>query len=200
VTTQTERVAQISAFASLGSLTITQELSGRIRQLFPDFDEEVVAEETLCFVSAVTAFSIGACAPGGVPGDAVVGNDVAANTTAATSNTAASSTISDLPFSYRDYVLGQLVLAPDSSVPESLSGVIGQRLDRKIAFYNSQLTGGLKPTVEKGLLNLAVLWMGRISVPGRSDSPETRVNETEVVDALLRHLTIVTSFTRHASK
>ncbi|TDI77652.1 MAG: hypothetical protein E2O84_00585 [Bacteroidetes bacterium] len=175
-----ERAAQISVFASIGSLTVTQELSGRIKQAYPEFDDEVVAEETLCFVAAVAAFCIRSTSEGKV-----------------TSGSAAA--VSDLPFSYRDYVLGQLILGPDSTVSDELSGHIGERLTRKTRFYDSQLVNGLRPTTEKGLENLSILWMGRISTPGQKDSPENRIKQLHVVELMLRHMTLISSFTTHAT-
>ena len=180
MTDTAQRSAQIGTFSSLGALTVTQELSGRIRQFYPDFDEELVAEETLCFVASVSAFSIRSSA------DNAIG-------------TGAASALDDLPYTYRDYVLGQLILADSSSVSDGLSGEIGSRLGRKLNFYHSQLSAGLRPNVETGLSSLAVLWMGRISQPGRPESPDERVKQLEVVDILLRHMTLLTSFASHAS-
>ena len=173
-----EAAAQIASFGSLGILTVTQDVSGRITGAFPEFDQESVAEETLCVVTAVTAASV-------------------ASVERSADLEVAIRTLRSVPYSYRDYLFGQMVLSDEAEIAEGYSESIGKRIDRKMNFYNTHLSKGLHPTPTKGLQNIMLLWMGRISPPGREDSAADRLDQLEILPFLLRHYTLMASFATH---
>jgi len=173
-----EAVSQIASFGSLGILTVSQDLSGRTAQAYPDFDQELVAEESLCFVSALTAVSV-------------------ASVEKSSELEVAIRTLRSIPYSYRDYVFGQMMLQDDAEIADGYSENIGQRIDQKMNFYNAHLMTALQPSPAKGLQHIALLWMGRISPPGREDSPAGRLDQLHPIPLLLRHFTLMASFTAH---
>lgn len=173
-----ETAPQIAAFGSLGILTVTQDLSGRVQQAFPEFNREIVAEETLCLVSALTAECIGSMA-----GSAFI--------------TDALATLRTVPYSYRDYLLGQLILTDSDAVPEGFSENIGRRIGKDMNFYSSHLSRAFQSTSTEALQTILLLWMGRISPSGCKDEPLTRLARIDPTDLLQRHVTLMTAFARH---
>jgi len=173
-----EAVSQISSFGSLGILTMTQELTARTASLFPDFDHELVAEESLCIISALTAESV-------------------SSVDRSSEVKIAIETLLSAPYSYRDYLFGQMVLRDDEEISEGYSERIGQRIDQKMHFYASHLSSGLIPTPAEVVQNIMILWMGKISPPGRQDSAADRLDQLDVLPLLQRHVTLMASFASH---
>lgn len=168
------------SFATIGAMTVVQDLIEAAQVHVTNADPELVSEETLCLVSTATARSIcGIGAPKSIADPA-------------------SSALLNVPFSYRDYLLGfSLLVDGDQGVPDR-SELIGSRIDAKMAFYSAHLEDRVYP-LQRAIENILLLWMGRISPPGLPDSPEARLGGTGATDLLTRHLRLIASFVRHST-
>ncbi len=172
-----ERVARLLAFATLGTLTATQELAARVLAGMEGADPELTAEETLCLVATATARAA----------EVGLGADPAAPLVA--------ETLLDLPFVYRDYLAGGAMLAEKDPALLDADAHVRERLRRKRAFYVTHLPPARFPG-ERALTDKMALWMGRISPPRLPEMPAARLDRLGLVPALLTHLRLVLAFAR----
>ncbi len=172
-----------TAFAALGALNTTQELAHAVRRGIDGAAQELVAEETLCLVATTTARA----AEVGLRALPAVAEAVAPG-------------LLELPFTYRDYLLGAAMLANgDASLAEA-SEQTYQRLTRKQAFYTVHFPEGQFPG-EHALQEKMALWMGRVSPPKLPEAPQERLEKLELVPTLLTHLKLVLAAAqRHGQK
>ncbi|MEX0746727.1 MAG: hypothetical protein WED81_03895 [Rhodothermales bacterium] len=164
------------AFSTLGVLSVTQDLAGAILEDVVGADPELVAEETLCLVATATARAA----------------EVALREHPSIAELAASALI-DIPFIYRDYLLGSEMLRRHESTLAELGDEIYARLQRKREFYAVHFPPGQFPG-ERTLTDKMGLWMGRISPPKLPELPTERLEKLELVDTLLRHLKLVRAY------
>ena len=109
-------LARYVAFASLGVLTTTQELAGRILESIPQADPQVVVEETFSLVAVTSARASEVGLTSHAPLDRIV-----------------SHTLASLPFSHQDYLIGGTVLSDENAQPT----VDPEQLAKRIQFYTS---------------------------------------------------------------
>ncbi|RMH53596.1 MAG: hypothetical protein D6685_15590 [Bacteroidetes bacterium] len=176
-----ERVARFIAFATLGTLGTTQDLARITLGSIDDADPELVAEETLCLVSTATARA------------AQVGLREAPEMAAA-----AVPSLYDLPFTYRDYLVGGAVITQQDPSLLDANEAVYRRLQRKQEFYAVHLPADQFPG-ERVLYDKMALWMGRISPPKLPESPTERLHRLDLVPTLLTHLKLVLAFARKGS-
>lgn len=175
------RIARFTAFATIGSLNVVQQMAGAVLESIDGAAPDLVAEETLCLVSTATsrATAVGWKA---VP-------DVAEATSAA---------ILDIPFIYRDYLMGgELLDSGDRSLIDAADDVYA-RLQRKREFYRVHFPPNQFPG-ERALNDKMGLWMGRISPPGLPELPTERLAKLNLVEQLLTHLKLVLAFARNGA-
>ena len=177
----TVQAAQIATFGTVGVLSTTQDLIGRVLESIEMADPELVAEETLCLVATATARATEV----GLREQAELAQAVVP-------------ALQVLPFTYRDYLLGSWLLdEKDQTLLEKTSQEVYRRLQRKQAFYEAHLPAGQFPG-ERLLTEKMALWMGRISPPGLPELPQERMERLALVPVLHTHLRLVQSFCRQA--
>ena len=175
------RIARFVAFATIGSLSIVQQMAGAVLEDVIGADPDLVAEETLCLVATATARA------------SDVGLKEAPEIAAA-----ASAAIFDIPFIYRDYLMGgELLATQERSLVEAADEVYA-RLQRKREFYSVHLPPNQFPG-ERALIDKMGMWMGRISPPGLPEMPTDRLEKLGLVSPLLNHLKLVLAFGRKGS-
>lgn len=172
------RIARFTAFATMGALGTTQELASLCLNDIDGAESELVAEETLSLVAVTTARA------------AEVGlrdhPDVAA---------AVIEPLTDLPFLYRDYLIGgAMILQQDEALLDSTESIY-QRLQRKQEFYAVHFPPDSFPG-EVALRDKMGLWMGRVSPPRLPEMPTERLEKLDLVPILLTHLKLVLAFGR----
>ena len=166
------------AFTTLGLVSLTQELAGVVLASLEGADPELVAEETLCLVATATARA----AEVGLRADPALAQAVVP-------------VLLDLPFLYRDYLVGGAMLAqPDPALLDANEAVYG-RLQRKQAFYTAHLPPNQFPG-EHALTDKMGLWMGRISPPRLPEAPTDRLHRLACIPMVLTHLKLVLAFAR----
>ncbi len=174
------RVANFIAFSTIGAIGTTQDLARAVLQSMRDADPDpdMVAEETLVLVATASARA----AQVGLQDEPAIAE-------------VAVKTLIELPFTYRDYLIGGAII--DEQDPDLLdeNDEIYQRLERKQEFYSLHFPQGQFPG-EHVLSDKMSLWMGRISPPGLPQTPTDRMSDLEVVDVLLTHLKLVLAFGR----
>jgi hypothetical protein len=179
------RVAQIAAFTTVGTLGITQDITHALLRDIGDMegaDPELVAEETLCLVATATARAaqVGLKAE---PERASVAHD----------------TLLNLPYTYRDYLIGSAMVAEQDKALAEMSEAIYERLQRKMQFYTTHLPADQFPGPH-ALKDKMALWMGRVSPPKLPESPQERLEKLELVDMLLTHVKLVLAFGRRGNE
>lgn len=171
-----DRIARFVTFATIGTLNITQHLAAAVLGSIKGADSDLVAEETLCLVSTATSRA------------AAVG--LADDTD--TANVAADALL-EIPFSYRDYLLGgEMLESSNPALPDAAEHVYA-RLQRKREFYSVHLPPNLFPG-EHVLNEKMGLWMGRVSPPGLPELPTDRLEKLQLVSPLLTHLKLVLAY------
>jgi len=168
---------QNAVFSGIGILSTTQEIAGTVLSVMPEADAELVAEETLCLLATVSAR---ACQAAGPEHEALARSCLAA------------------PFLYRDYLVGTAMLESNDPAAGQLGETIGERLERKMAFYVSHLEAGRLPSPEV-LRDKMLLWMGRISPPKMPSGPEERLDGLPVVDRVMNHARLLGTRVRHSA-
>jgi hypothetical protein len=141
-------------------------------------DPELVAEETLCLVATATARA------------AQVGLKAEPERASA-----AHDTLLNLPYTYRDYLIGSAMVAEQDKALAEMSEAIYERLQRKMQFYTTHLPADQFPGPH-ALKDKMALWMGRVSPPKLPESPQERLEKLELVDMLLTHVKLVLAFGR----
>ena len=175
------RAAQTAAFTTVGALSTTQDITHALLGDIGDMegtDPELVAEETLCLVATATAraVQVGLKAE---PEHASVAHD----------------TLLDLPYTYRDYLIGSAMVAEQDKELAEVSEAIYERLQRKMQFYTTHLPADQFPGPH-ALKDKMALWMGRASPPKLPESPQERLDKLGLVDVLLTHVKLVLAFGR----
>lgn len=171
-----DRIARFMAFATIGTINVTQHLAASVLASIEGADADLVAEETLCLVATATSRTAGV----GLKDDPEIAD-------------AASSAILDIPFSYRDYLIGgEMIEARDPSLSEAADQVYA-RLQRKREFYSAHLPPNQSPG-ERVLNEKMGLWMGRVSPPGLPEMPTARLEKLALVAPVLTHLKLVIAF------
>jgi len=168
---------QPAIFSTLGVFSLAQELSGLAMALLDGADAELVAEECLCLVSVATARAIEATSP---------------------QERDLWESLLVTPFLYRDYLLGSVMIESDDAAQAQAGSVIGERLERKAAFYAVHLPAATLPTGSI-LYNVMLLWMGRISPPRMTTGPEERLEKIRGQEKLESHIRLVAAYVRHAN-
>jgi len=176
--TDVARASRIATFATLGALGVTQDLIHACVPALEGADPELLAEESLCLVSTATARSV------------EVGLE-----DASAGLSAASACLLDLPFMYREYLVGGAIIAQSAPELADAHGEVEQRLARKQSFYGVHLPQGQFPG-RRLLEDKMALWMGRISPPGLPDLPVVRLERLGLVDVLSTHLRLVLAYTK----
>lgn len=170
------RAGRYIAFTAPGALSTTQELAGRVLGSIEGADPELVAEETLSLVAIATARAA-EVALRGAP-------EVAR---------AVKPALLDLPFTYREYLVGSaMIAARDPTLHDANEAVYG-RLQRKREFYVAHLPPNQFPG-ERLLTDKMGLWMGRVSPPRLPESPTDRLARLDLVAPLLVHLKLTLAF------
>lgn len=173
-----DRTARLTAFASIGALGLSQDLSRQVLQSVPTADPEVVAEETLALAATATARA------------AEVGLQALPQAARA-----ASGALASLPYLYRDYLIGGAILEQQDPELAQIAQQTQQRLARKLEFYALHLPAGQFPG-PRALGEKLPLWMGRVSGPGLPTSPDERLRELGAADTVLTHLKLVLGMAR----
>ena len=168
------------AFSTLGVLSVTQELAGAILEDIDGADPELVAEETLCLVATATARAA----------------EVALREHPSIAELAAPALI-EIPFIYRDYLLGGEMLRRNDSTLAEMGDEVYARLQRKREFYAVHMPANQFPG-ERALTDKMSLWMGRISPPKLPELPTERLEKLGLVELLLMHLKLVLAFGRRS--
>ncbi len=168
--------ARFASFAALGSLSATQEMMMAALEQAPGADPELLAEETLCLVSAAATRAAELC--------------LVAHPEAAPGVLAA---LADLPFTYRDYIVGAAMIEEGAEAPPGAAAY--ERLERKRAFYLAQLPPASFPG-ETLLREKMLFWMTRLSPPRLPGAPEDRLERSGAVGMLLTHVRLVFAFGR----
>lgn len=177
-----EKAARITMFATLGALGTTQELVRVAIGEMPDADADLVAEETLTMIGLATARA----AEVGLRDEAEVASSVVP-------------ALSDLPFLYRDYLIGgSVIMEMDETLLDEAEEVY-QSLQRKRDFYAAHFPSGKFPG-EHALRDKMGLWMGRISPPAQPDMPDERLERLNLMPIVLTHLKLVLAFGRRTSE
>jgi hypothetical protein len=173
-------VTEIATFSAVGVSILFQDLTARVFELMPKSDSLRVAEESLSMLAVVTARAIDE----GGGGSSVVAQAVNA--------------ILNLPYAFRDYSLGSEMLNSELDMKDAgtRSGLIGERLQKTLGFYETQIPAGISLTDVRLGDNL-LLWMGRISPRGLESSPDTRLDDSGVREMVSRHVRLISAYTRH---
>ena len=171
------RIARFTAFATMGALGTTQELASICLQNIADAESELVAEETLSLVAVTTARA------------AEVGLREYPSVAAAVV-----APLMDLPFLYRDYLIGGAMILKQEAMLEGTENIY-VRLQRKQEFYNVHFPADTFPG-EVVLNDKMALWMGRVSPPGLPEMPAERLAKLDLIPILLTHLKLVLAFGR----
>ena len=171
-----ERLSRYIAFATIGVLNVTQELAGAILSDIEGAEPDIVAEETLCLISVATARAT----------EVALREDADASATVST-------LLLELPFIYRDYLLGaEMLERQDSALAQAAEDVYAS-LQRKRGFYEVHLPANHFPG-ERALSDKMDLWMGRVSPPKLPETPTKRLQRLGLREPLLTHLKLVLSF------
>jgi hypothetical protein len=176
-----DRVAGFTAFATIGSLGLTQDLTHAVLESIGDMegaDPELVAEETLCLVATATARA------------AEVGlEDEPAHQPPIVQ------TLLDLPFTYRDYLIGKAMVMDGDPSLSARADQVHERLQGKRQFYTTHLPEGQFPGPH-ALNDKMELWMGRVSPPKLPETPQERLESLGLVDPTVAHLKLVLAYGR----
>ena len=178
-----QQAADFTAFATLGVLSTTQDLARATLEGIDGADPELVAEETLCLVATATARA------------AEVGLREAPPAPAA----AVAQALLELPFTYRDYLIGGAMLAEGDASLVSAGEQAQERLQRKQQFYTLHLPENQFPG-QHALTDKMALWMGRVSPPKLPEPPQKRLEALGLVLLLLTHLKLVLAAARRHSR
>lgn len=179
-----DRVAQFVSFATIGALGLTQDLTHAVLESIGDTDgadPELVAEETLCLVATATARA------------AEVGLDDEPEHSPTVVDT-----VLDLPFTYRNYLIGKAMVADDRPELADAAEEVRSRLQSKRNFYTTHLPEGKFPGPH-ALQDKMELWMGRVSPPKMQETPQTRLKSLGLVEPTVAHLKLVLAYGRRGA-
>lgn len=179
-----DRVAGFMAFATVGALGLTQDLTHAVLESIGDMegaDPELVAEETLCLVATTTARA------------AEVGLEEEPDRQATIVQT-----LLDLPFTYRDYLIGKAMVADQNPDLSEVAEQVHERLHGKRRFYTTHFPEGQFPGPH-ALKDKMELWMGRVSPPKLPETPQERLESLGLVDPTVAHLKLVLAYGRRGA-
>jgi hypothetical protein len=179
-----DRVAGFTAFATVGTLGLVQDITHAVLEHIGDdenADPELVAEETLCLIATATARA----AEVGLQSEDDHRPPIV-------------STLLDLPFTYRDYLIGKAMVADRRPELSEVGEQVRERLQNKRSFYTTHLPEGQFPGPH-ALEDKMELWMGRVSPPGLQESPQTRLQELGLVDSTVAHLKLILAYGRRGT-
>ena len=179
-----DRVAGFTAFATVGALGLTQDLTHAVLESIGDMEgaePELVAEETLTLVATATARA------------AEVGLDDEPD-----SAPTIIETLLDLPFTYRDYLIGKAMIIDQNPELSAVADEVHQRLQRKREFYTTHLPDGQFPGPH-ALSDKMELWMGRVSPPKLPETPQERLESLGLVDPTVAHLKLILAYGRRGA-
>ena len=173
------RLSRFTAFATLGVLGTTQDMARILLERLKDADPEGVAEETLCMVATATARA----AEVGLRQEGLV-------------STAVTPTIMDIPFAYRDYLIGGAMITRKDTSLLVQNEKIYQRLHDTRSFYSGQFPANQFPG-GKDLVNKMELWLGRVNPSNGSAKLSTaELTQLGIVKTFLTHLKLILAFGR----
>jgi len=176
------RVARFTSFATVGALGLTQDLTHAVLESIGDMegsDPELVAEETLCLVATATARA----AEVGLEDEPKRAPTIV-------------ETLLDLPFTYRNYLIGKAMVAEDRPELSGVAEEVHDRLQGKREFYTTHLPDGQFPGPH-ALSDKMELWMGRVSPPKLPETPQERLESLGLVEPTVTHLKLVLAYGRH---
>ena len=176
-----DRVAGVTAFATIGALGLTQDLTHAVLESIGDMegaDPELVAEETLCLVATATARA----AAVGLEEEPDLAPPIV-------------QTLLDLPFTYRDYLIGKAMIADENPELSEVGEQVRERLQGKREFYTTHLPEGQFPG-PRALGDKMELWMGRVSPPKLPETPQERLESLGLVAPTVAHLKLVLAYGR----
>ena len=179
-----DRVADFVSFATVGAVGLVQDLTHTVLESIGDMegaDPELVAEETLCLVATATARA------------AEVGLQDEPDHAPVVSRT-----LLQLPYTYRDYLLGSAMIADRRPEIAQVGEQVRGRLQRKQEFYTAHLPEGQFPGPH-ALEDKMELWMGRVSPPKLPESPQERLAELELVDSVVTHCKLILAYGRRGT-
>ena len=179
-----DRVAGFTAFATVGALGLTQDLTHAVLESIGNMDgtdPELVAEETLTLVATATARA----AEVGLEDEP----DHAPTIT---------ETLLDLPFTYRDYLIGKAMVADGDPGLSEVADEVHERLHRKREFYTTHLPEGQFPGPH-ALGDKMELWMGRVSPPQLPETPQERLESLGLVEPTVAHLKLILAYGRRGA-
>ena len=173
--------SRVAVFSATAALSTTQDLVRAVLPALTDAaDPELVAEETMVLVATLTARAV----------EVGLNNDAAAMA-------AAGEALLELPFPYHDYLLGGQLVAAGSEGEVDGDQVVYDRLARKADLYGVHFPVGRFPGPH-ALHKKLPLWMGRISPPKLSTSPDKRLADLRLVDLLATHVRLVLAFAKRS--
>jgi hypothetical protein len=176
-----DRVAGFTAFATVGALGLTQDLTHAVLDSIGDMegaDPELVAEETLCLVATATARA----AAVGLQSEPEHAPTIV-------------QALLDLPFTYRDYLIGKAMIAEENRDLSQVGEQVRERLQGKREFYTTHLPEGQFPGPH-ALGDKMELWMGRVSPPKLPETPQERLDSLGLVEPTVAHLKLVLAYGR----
>lgn len=179
-----DRVAGATAFATVGTLGLVQDLTHAVLDSIGDMegaDPELVAEETLCLVAVATARA----ADVGLEDEPDCGPAIV-------------QALLDLPFTYRDYLLGKAMIEEERPELSQVAEEVRERLGRKREFYTTHLPEGQFPGPH-ALSDKMELWMGRISPPKLPETPQERLESLGLVAPTVAHLKLILAYGRRGA-
>jgi len=179
-----ERVAGFTSFATVGALGLTQDLTHAVLESIGDIegaDSELVAEETLCLVATATARAVEVGLEDEPEHQSVLVR-----------------TLLDLPFTYRDYLIGKAMVADDRPELSEMADEVRSRLQSKREFYTTHLPEGQFPGPH-ALQDKMELWMGRVSPPKLPETPQERLESLGLVEPTVAHLKLVLAYGRRGA-
>lgn len=171
------RISRFTAFTTLGVLGTTQDLARVSLESMPKANPEKVAEETLCLVAIATARA----AEVGLRQEDVV-------------SSAVTPTILDLPFAYRDYLIGGAMITQRDTTLLDANEEAYERLQAKREFYLEQFPENQFPS-ESFTRSKMEIWIDRISID-LSSTPADRLTKLHLLPTLMTHLKLVLAFGR----
>jgi hypothetical protein len=179
-----DRVAGFTAFATVGTLGLVQDLTHAVLGHVGDDENAepaLVAEETLCLIATATARA----AEVGLQDEDEHRPPLVR-------------TLLDLPFTYRDYLIGKAMVADQRPELSEMGEQVRERLQKKRSFYTTHLPEGQFPGPH-ALEDKMELWMGRVSPPGLQESPQTRLQELGLVEPTVAHLKLILAYGRRGA-
>ena len=184
VSASLDRVSGFTAFATVGTLGLVQDLTHAVLDSIGDMegaDPELVAEETLCLVATATARA----AEVGLQDEPEHAPTIV-------------QTLLDLPFTYRDYLIGKAMIAEENRDLSQVGEQVRERLQGKREFYTTHLPEGQFPGPH-ALGDKMELWMGRISPPKLPETPQERLESLGLVTPTVAHLKLVLAYGRRGA-